>query len=168
MAVVLYSIEFFVYEKLEVQKCTRTDISKRCIPAASEDPQRTKSTSPLYFCSRLVSVASIFKKASGERLFRTDKDVGGSIQKRVCLQTRSPRMYRTYILGRGRPGFYTEAGLREYLKGSLMRLSCASESVLRPKADNRFKAFDTEPLCEHIGLFFAALPLLIGIVVIGF
>ena len=36
---------------------------------------------------------SIFKKANGKRLFRTDKDVGGSIQKRVCLQTRSPRMY---------------------------------------------------------------------------
>ena len=54
------------------------------------------------------------------------------------------------------------------MKNGLMRLSCASESVLRPKADNRFKAFDTEPLCEHIGLFFAALPLLIGIVVIGF
>ena len=156
---VLYSIEFFVYEKLEVQKCTRTDISKRCIPAASEDPQRTKSTSPLYFCSRLVSVASIFKKANGERLFRTDKDVGGSIQKRVCLQTRSPRMYTDVHLW---------AGLREYLKGSLMRLSCASESVLCPKADNRFEAVNTEALCEHIGLFFAALPLLIGIVVIGF
>ena len=44
-------------------------------------------------CSRLVSILSICKKANGKRLFRTDKDVGGSIQKRVCLQTRSPRMY---------------------------------------------------------------------------
>ena len=33
-------------------------------------------------CSRLVSILSICKKANGKRLFRTDKDVGGSIQKR--------------------------------------------------------------------------------------
>ena len=45
------------------------------------------------FCTLLASAPPIFKKANGERLFRTDKDVGGSIQKRVCLQTRSPRMY---------------------------------------------------------------------------
>ena len=45
-------------------------------------------------CTRMyTSGQAIFKKANGERLFRTDKDVGGSIQKRVCLQTRSPRMY---------------------------------------------------------------------------
>ena len=46
-----------------------------------------------FFAVFLVSVPSIFKKANGKRLFRTDKDVGGSIQKRVCLQTRSPQMY---------------------------------------------------------------------------
>ena len=34
MSVVLYSIEFFVYEKLEVQKCTRTDISERWHPCS--------------------------------------------------------------------------------------------------------------------------------------
>ena len=111
-------------------------------------------------CTRMyTSGQAIFKKANGERLFRTDKDVGGSIQKRVCLQTRSPRMYTDV---------HSWAGLREYLKGSLMRLSCASESVLCPKADNRFEAVNTEALCEHISLFFAALPLLIGIIVISF
>ena len=45
-------------------------------------------------CTRMyTSGQAIFKKANGKRLFRTDKDVGGSIQKRVCLQTRSPQMY---------------------------------------------------------------------------
>ena len=45
-------------------------------------------------CTRMyTSGQAIFKKANSERLFRTDKDVGGSIQKRVCLQTRSPQMY---------------------------------------------------------------------------
>ena len=45
-------------------------------------------------CTRMyTSGQAIFKKANGERLFRTDTDVRGSIQKRVCLQTRSPRMY---------------------------------------------------------------------------
>jgi len=34
MSGVLYSIEFFVYEKLEVQKCTRTDISERWHPCS--------------------------------------------------------------------------------------------------------------------------------------
>ena len=33
------------------------------------------------FCSRLVSVPSLCKKANGERLFRTDRDVRGSKQK---------------------------------------------------------------------------------------
>ena len=32
MSVVLNSIEFFIYEKLEVQKCLRTDISERWHP----------------------------------------------------------------------------------------------------------------------------------------
>ncbi|MFC2614611.1 MAG: hypothetical protein ACFNYQ_03695, partial [Treponema sp.] len=41
-------------------------------------------TSPLYFCSRLVSVPSIFKKVNGERLFRTDRDVREIEQQRVC------------------------------------------------------------------------------------
>ena len=145
---------------------------RRC--CAKINARRTKSTSPLYFCSRLVSVPSIFKKANGKRicrtatdgsgskqnrvrtansqlknehgrsffsvpagvfctllasappifkkangkrLFRTDKDVGGSIQKRVCLQTRSPRMYRTYILGRGCPWFYTVSSF-SFMKNS--------------------------------------------------
>jgi len=35
MSVVLYSIEFFVYEKLEVQKCTRMFISERWHPCSS-------------------------------------------------------------------------------------------------------------------------------------
>ena len=91
---------------------------RRC--CAKINAQRTKSTSPLYFCSRLVSVPPIFKKANGERLFRTDKDVGGSIQKRVCLQTRSPRMYRTYILGRGCPWFYTVSSF-SFMKNSKFR-----------------------------------------------
>ena len=60
---------------------------------AKKCPRRTKSTPAVNLCSRLVSILSICKKANGERLFRTDKDVGGSIQKRVCLQTRSPQMY---------------------------------------------------------------------------
>ena len=63
----------------------------RC--CAQINPQRIIDTPAVNLCSRLVSILSICKKANGERLFRTDKDVGGSIQKRVCLQTRSPRMY---------------------------------------------------------------------------
>ena len=78
---------------------------RRC--CAQINPQRIIDTPAVNLCSRLVSILSICKKANGKRLFRTDKDVGGSIQKRVCLQTRSPRMYRTYILGRGCPWFYT-------------------------------------------------------------
>ena len=34
MSVVLNSIEFFIYEKLEVQKCPRTDISERWHPCS--------------------------------------------------------------------------------------------------------------------------------------
>ena len=79
----------------------------RC--CAQINPQRIIDTPAVNLCSRLVSILSICKKANGKRLFRTDKDVGGSIQKRVCLQTRSPRMYRTYILGRGCPWFYSVA-----------------------------------------------------------
>ena len=63
----------------------------RC--CAQINPQRIIDTPAVNLCSRLVSILSICKKANSERLFRTDKDVGGSIQKRVCLQTRSPRMY---------------------------------------------------------------------------
>ena len=78
---------------------------RRC--CAKINARRTKSTPAGVFCTLLASAPPIFKKANGERLFRTDKDVGGSIQKRVCLQTRSPRMYRMYIRGRGCPWFYT-------------------------------------------------------------
>ena len=42
-------------------------------------------------------------------VFRTAKDGGGSTQQQVCLQTCSPRMYRTYILGRGCPWYKTRA-----------------------------------------------------------
>ena len=72
-------------------------------------------------CTRMyTSGQAIFKKANGKRLFRTDKDVGGSIQKRVCLQTRSPRMYRTYILGRGCPWSYTVSSF-SFMKNSKFR-----------------------------------------------
>ena len=51
----------------------------------------------------------------------------------------------------------------------LIRLpSCASEVFFSPETDNRFEAVDAETLLEYFGLFRAALPLLIGIIVIGF
>ena len=62
--------------------------------------------------------------------------------------------------------FRTEG--RQPLKIFLMRLACASEVFFSPKADDRFEAVDTETLFEYRSLFCAALPLLIGIIVIGF
>ena len=77
---------------------------RRC--CAKINAQRTKSTSPLYFCSRLVSVPSIFKKANGKRLFRTDKDVGGSNQQRCFCgaKTRVQKLTRRSIFERATDG----------------------------------------------------------------
>ena len=52
-------------------------------------------------CSRLVSILSICKKANSERLFRTDKDVGGSNQQRCFCgaKTRVRKCARMYTSG---------------------------------------------------------------------
>ena len=44
-----------------------------------------------FFAVFLVSVPSIFKKANGKRLFRTDKDVGGSNQQRCFCGVKTRR-----------------------------------------------------------------------------
>ena len=36
----------------------------------------------------------LFSKANGKWYFRTDRDVRGSTQQQVCLQTCSPKMYK--------------------------------------------------------------------------
>ena len=36
----------------------------------------------------------LFSKANGKWYFRTDRDVRGSAQQQVCLQTCSPKMYK--------------------------------------------------------------------------
>ena len=69
MSGVLYSIEFFVYEKLEVQKCTRTDISERWHPCryckSSTYQKYKKSGGALDGEITLVDDAAVYKNMSG-------------------------------------------------------------------------------------------------------
>ena len=75
--------------------------------------KKQSSTYNKYACGCFLCAPSIcivyFKRLTAKRLFRSGTDAAGSTQKRVRLRTRSPRMYRTYIRGRGCPWFYSEA-----------------------------------------------------------
>ena len=137
--------------KLVAQECTGRTFLGGDVRGSNQQRCFCTAKTRVRKCTRMyTSGQSIFKKANGERLFRTDTDVreieqqrvcsanstlnsvhgstlfnsatdvGGSIQKRVCLQTRSPKMYRTYILGRGCPGFYTVSSF-SFMKNSKFR-----------------------------------------------
>ena len=78
-----------------------------------------------------------------------------------------------YAVAVGKHTYHKRLPRKKYLKTDSVRkipaaLQTVSKVFLCPKADNRFKAVDAETLCEHIALDFTALPLLIGIVIIGF
>ena len=76
----------------------------RC--CAQINPQRIIDTPAVNLCSRLVSILSICKKANGKRLFRTDKDVGGSNQQRCFCgaKTRVQKLTRRSIFERAMDG----------------------------------------------------------------
>ena len=86
----------------------------------------------------------------------------------VYFKRLTERLFSKTLVLQNRHGCSFVGGFAGILLKHLMRLACASEVFFSPKADDRFEAVDTETLFEYRSLFCAALPLLIGIIVIGF
>ena|GEM_PF-4416041 len=107
MSVKLSSSEFAC--KLVAHKCTRMYIRGRGIYGVIQQKSVlnvSKIRLRYFFAVFLVSVPSIFKKANGKRLFRTDKDVGGSNQQRCFCgaKTRVQKLTRRSIFERAMDG----------------------------------------------------------------